>query len=304
MSNVIILATLLIVIQMVMKFKIDESAAGSETIVSLPSITESKQAELTEINSLQHKLNRAEGSNEKVIEQLLQEKAFERRLKNERHWNFNHTAIPSLLISREQKVIDANSAFYMAFNNSIPLNIRGFALDKIAGAFDENFEYLLDKINFVIETGEFSYSDLIETKGVLHTLFRVYVSRVKYDNKEILMLQFIKFPVMPKMALTIDKTVNLGILQFSNHPSFISDSSFNIVDKNEAAIQYFKSLDHNISDKKLYQIYPAIKNLTVLEGLTDGVRVDLDTLGSSSKTQAFVSKLQCGSETFFLFTLV
>lgn len=302
MSNVIILAVLLIAVQIVMKFKIKESTIGSETIVSLPPITKNEQT--IEIPNSQDKLNRAERSNEKVIEQLLKEKAFERKLKNERRWNFNHLGIPSLLISHEQKVIDANSAFYRAFNNSVPLNIRGFALDKIAGAFDKNFESLLDKINFVIDTGEFSYSDLIETKGALNTLFRVYVSRVKYGNKEILMLQFIKFPIMPKLALTIDKTVNLGILQFSSHPSFISDSCFNIVDKNEAAIQYFKSLDHNTSDKKLYQIYPAIKNLTVLEGLTGGIKVELDTLGSPNKTQALVTKLQCGDEAFFLFTLV
>lgn len=293
---------LVIAIQLFNMKKIHGS--NSRGVAKLPPLVQLTAEKTEEIKTLQKEIELVEENNEKMFERILHDKQVFMCCDEDSRWNFDHLAVPAIIVSKHKKVIEANSAFYQSFNGDNPVNIRGFNIEKLTNVFDDKFRLLLNKLDYVLETGESSTSDLLEVKGVMNVLYRVYISRIKYKHKEILLLQFIKFPVVPKLLADFSKDVNLGILQRAGKPVFLVDSAFNIVDKNEASAEYFKALNLNTEDKKLYRIYPILRNRSVLDFISKLTTVKIETSGDISETTFSVVKIPLLSCDFFLFTVL
>lgn len=217
--------------------------------------------------------------------------------------NFGNFAIPSLIINSDMEVLEANTAFYKIFTKEqLVFDIANFNLTNLVFIFGYEFENILNKIDYVFETGESSIVEFVEdTKYQQNpTVFKVFMNRCRQKDQDLLLLQFIRLPVPTSNTC---RNLCLGLFDASSRPVFVINESLRIVDKNRAAIDYFNRLQIKNSDSKIFQIYPAILSLGDLEELGVVGYSKVKSLGQIENTGITVNELKIKERKFFIFTV-
>ena len=261
--------------------------------------TNNKDKELETIKDLKKQIEIIQDDNARTLENIFNEKDLV-FIKSDTRWNFGNSAIPSILIDENLTVADANTRFYKVFENTeFSTKLKGKALKELIPYFDTTFKNLVERVEFVLDTGQGENVDTLEVEGQMVTLFRVYITRCKIDYSTYVLLQFIKFPVAPMKFHLPNDIISLGIWKDSNRPIILVDDKENIIDIGGAAIEYFTNHDMTVSGKKLYQIFPELTSKDVLEEYAKANSVVTPIYSDEIKTPIHVNKLSIDVGTFY-----
>jgi hypothetical protein len=91
---------------------------------------------------------------------------------------------------------------------------------------------------------------------------------------------------------------------YDHKPAFIIDENLNIVDKNLAASEYFRTITINSSNKKIFQIFPNLKTIAVLDFIAKIGKIELLAANNKIKAKFYVNKLDLKENDVYLFSLI
>lgn len=276
----------------------------SKIPASCKSAKAEKSNELAIIKDLRHQIEVIEDANAKTIEHIFNDKnPF--ALVSDSQWNFDHFAVPSVLLNSSKIVVEANTQFYKNFNGrQINVDIKGYSLERLFPFFDNDFQTIVEKTEYVLDTGQIEIVDTLELIERTVILYRVYISRCKINGRNYALLQFIRFPVSPRKIIDYDDKVTLGILKDSCRPILLVDTENNIIDINYAAIRYFKSHGIMTFNKKLYHMYPSLGTTEALDEAASKNRIEKLFTGYKTHVEIHVHKIVLHVGTYYLIVVL
>ena len=290
----IVVLIIMVVILFLSQFSLDFSGAGS-----------CKRYDNSEEMQILSELKKEiENSSNKIIGNMMVNKDFP-LWRSDGKWNFDHFAVPSILINKEKIIIEANTQFYKAFRDrKMAKNIQGYSIENINKCFYHNFEMLPEKIDYVIDTGECTSIDTLESDDKKVILYRIYISRCKIQSETCVLLQFVKFPTVPTQFEGLKDKLTLGLLQYSNKPTMFVDSECNIFDKNFKALDYLKSHGVTEFNRKLYQIYPTLNNKSQLDEASEQNSILSKFMGYKEYTELQVHRISIDKESYYIISIL